>query len=157
MIQWYPVIVIVIVSCVEKVKTHLTRYERNRMLWIWHDHSSLVSHGIIALMVDVLYDPIVFSSKSESPGIQEYVEEGEIHIVAHGSSSLSDQASIIPERLAELDGLCEAVTMKNGIQITDILKLLKEISQQPNLKQAYLVVDTFHVSVLLLVFQILPI
>ena len=35
------------------------------------------------------------------------VEEGEIHIVAHGSSSLSDQACIIPERFAELDRLCE--------------------------------------------------
>ena len=32
----------------------LTRYERNRMLWVWHDHSSLVSHGIVALMVGVL-------------------------------------------------------------------------------------------------------
>ena len=42
--------------------------------------------------------------------------------MAHGSSSLSDQASIIPERLAELDGLCEAVTTENGIQIMDTLK-----------------------------------
>ena len=74
------------------------------MLLVWHDHSSLVSHGILPLMVGVfLYDPIVFFSESESPGIQEYVKAGEIHIVTHGSFSLSDQACIIPERLAELD------------------------------------------------------
>ena len=42
-----------------------------------------------------------------------------------GSSSLSDQACIIPERLAELDGLCEAVTTKNGIRIMDTLKFFK--------------------------------
>ena len=109
----------------EELQARLTHYERNRMLWVWHDHSSLFSHGILALMVGVLYDPIVFFSESESPSIQEYVEEGEIHIVAHGSSSLSDQAYIIPERLAELDGLCEAVTTKNGIRIMDTLKFFK--------------------------------
>ena len=49
-------------------------------------------------MVGVLYDSIVFFSKSESQGIQEYVEEGEIHIVPHG------QVSSIPDRLAELMG-----------------------------------------------------
>ena len=68
---------------------------------------------------------LVFFSESESPGIQEYVEEGEIHIVAHGISSLSDQASIIPGYLAELDRVCEAVTVKNGIQIMDTLKFFK--------------------------------
>ena len=40
--------------------------------------------------------------------------------MVHESSSLSDQASII--HLAGLDGLCEAVTTKNGIQIMDTLK-----------------------------------
>ena len=100
------------------------------MLWVWHDHSSLVFHGILELMVGVLYDPFVFLSQSESPGIQEYVEEGEIHIVVHGSSSLLDQACldqacIKPEHLVELDGLCGTVTMKNGIQIMDTLKFFK--------------------------------
>ena len=109
----------------EELKARLTHYERNRILWVWHDHSTLVSHGILALMVGVLYDPIVSFSESESPDIQEYVEEGEIHIVAHGSSSLSDQACIIPERLAELDGLCEAVTTKSGIYIKDTLEFFK--------------------------------
>ena len=34
----------------EELKTRLTHYERNRMLWVWHDHSSSVSHGILALI-----------------------------------------------------------------------------------------------------------
>ena len=39
-------------------------------------------------MIGIMHDPIVFLSESESPGIQEFVEEGEIHFVAHGTSSL---------------------------------------------------------------------
>ena len=29
----------------------LTHNERSRSLWVWHGHSSLVSHGIIAVMI----------------------------------------------------------------------------------------------------------
>ena len=29
----------------EELKARLIHYERNRMLWVWHDHSSLVSHA----------------------------------------------------------------------------------------------------------------
>ena len=31
-----------------------------RSLWMWHDHSSLASHGIIAVMVGVVYNPVLF-------------------------------------------------------------------------------------------------
>ena len=83
------------------------------MIWIWHDHSCLASHGILAVMVGVVYDPIVFKTESEvSQSVQEFVEEGKIHMVAHGSSTLADQATLIPERLAELDGLTDEVTSK---------------------------------------------
>ena len=42
---------------------------------MWHDHSSLASHGIISVMVDVVYNPVLFLSESESPGVQEFIEE----------------------------------------------------------------------------------
>ena len=32
----------------------LTHNERSRSLWVWHDHSSLVSHGIIAVMIGII-------------------------------------------------------------------------------------------------------
>lgn len=79
----------------------------------------------MAVLVGVLYDPIVFLSESECPGIQECVEEGTIHIVAHGSSSLSDQATIVPERLAELDGMSEPVVTDSGIEVVDTLRFFK--------------------------------
>jgi hypothetical protein len=76
-------------------------------------------------MVGVVYNPVLFLSESESPGVQEFVEEGEIHFIAHGSSSLADQACVIPERLAELDGLDEPLTADSGIKIFDTLKYFK--------------------------------
>ena len=106
----------------DELREILTHNERSRSLWVWHDHSSLVSHGIIAVMIGIMYDPIVFLSESESPGIQEFVEEGEIHFVAHGTSSLSDQLAIVPERVAELEGLSEPVRTENGIQVVDTLR-----------------------------------
>ena len=95
-----------------------------RSLWMWHDHSSLVSHGIIAVMVGVVYNPVPFLSESESPGVQEFIE-GEIHFIAHGSSSLADQARIIPERLAELEGLGEPLFTSGGVRVFDTLKYFK--------------------------------
>ena len=109
----------------DELKEILTHNERSRSLWVWHDHSSLVSHGIIAVMIGIMYDPIVFLSESESPGIQEFVEGGEIHFVAHGTSSLSDQLSIVPERVAKLEGLSEPVRTENRIQVVDTLRFFK--------------------------------
>ena len=109
----------------EELRVLLAQYERRRSLWVWHDHSSLASHGIIAVMVGVVYNPVLFLSESESPGVQEYVEEGEIHFIAHGSSSLADQACIIPERLAEVDGLDEPLCAAGGVKVFDILKYFK--------------------------------
>jgi hypothetical protein len=109
----------------EELRQLLAHHESKRSLWIWHDHSSLASHGIIAVMVGVVYDPVLFFTESESQGVQEFVEEGEIHFIAHGSSSLADQACIIPERLAELEGLDEPLCTSEGVHVFDTLKYFK--------------------------------
>ena len=55
-------------------------------------------HGILAVMFGVVYDSLVFKTESEvRRNVQEYIEEGEIHIVALGSSALEDQVALIPE------------------------------------------------------------
>ena len=113
-------------ATVEELKAALTRFERNRTIWVWHDHSSLASHGILAVMVGVVYDSIVFKTDGEvGQQVQEFIEEGEIHIVAHGSSSLEDQATLIPERLAELEGLTDDVTSSSGIKVVDTIRFFK--------------------------------
>ena len=105
---------------VEDLRALLKKFERNRTIWIWHDHSTLASHGILAVMVGVVYDSLVFKTESEvGRSVQEYIEEGEIHIVALGSSSHPDQATLIPEHLAELEGLTVEITSSSGVQIVD--------------------------------------
>ena len=60
---------------------------------------------------------MLFLSESESPGVQEFIEEGEIHFIAHGSSFLADQACIIPERLTELEGFNEPLFTSGGVRV----------------------------------------
>ena len=68
-------------------------------------------------MVGVVYDSFIFKSESETGhNMQEYIEEGKVHTVAHGLSTLEDQATLIPERLAELEGMTDAVTSSPGIK-----------------------------------------
>ena len=108
----------------EELRQLLAQHESKRCLWMWHDHSSLASHGIIAVIVDVIYNPVLFFTP-RSPGVQEFVKEGEIHFIAHGSSSLADQACIIPERLAELEGLDEPLCTSRGVHVFDTLEFVK--------------------------------
>ena len=49
---------------VEDVKVLLVKFERSQTIWIWHDHFSLASHGILAVMVGVVYDLLVKMFKS---------------------------------------------------------------------------------------------
>ena len=113
-------------ATVEDLKGSLRKFERNRTIWFWHDHSSLASHGVLAVMVGVVYDSLVFKTENEmKQGVQEYVEEGAIHMLAHCSALLEDEATLIPERLAELDGLTDEVTSSSGIKIVDTLRFFK--------------------------------
>ena len=69
------------------------KFEQSQTIWIQHDHSTLALHGILAVMVGVVYDTLVFKTESEvGRNVQEYIEEGESHIVA-----LEDQIALIPE------------------------------------------------------------
>ena len=113
-------------ATIEELKAILAQFERSRTIWIWHDHSSLASHGILAVMVGVVYDSIVFKTEDEvGQNVQEFIEEGEVHIVAHGSSSLEDQATLIPERLAELECLTNDVTSSSGIKVIDTVRFFQ--------------------------------
>lgn len=74
-------------------------------------------------MVGVVYDSIVFKTEDEiGQNVQEFIE---VYIVAHGSSSLEDQATLIPERLEELEGLTDDVTSSSGIKVVDIVRFFK--------------------------------
>ena len=49
-------------ATVENLIAHITRFWS---IWIWHEGTSLASHGILAVMVGVAYDLFVFKTENE--------------------------------------------------------------------------------------------
>ena len=108
-----------------ELRYRLKKAERLRTLWMWHEHSTVLSYGLVLVMVGVTYDPLTFYTDEEVPNssnhmsLQEFIEHGEIHILAHCSSTSSDQASLIPERVACLESLSVPIITENGITLKD--------------------------------------
>ena len=79
-----------------------------------------------------MYDPLVFYTDTEiakshktTISVQELIEQGEIHIMTHCSSTSVNQAGLIPERVACLDSLSDPVLTEDGIKIYDKIQLFK--------------------------------
>ena len=43
------------------VEDLLMKFEQSRNIWIWHDHSRVALHGILAVMVGVVYNSLVLT------------------------------------------------------------------------------------------------
>ena len=83
-------------------------------------------------VVGVVYDPLVFYTENEldeshkmSMSLQELIEQGEIYMMTHCSSSSADQAGLTPERVACLDCLAEPITTEDGIEIRRLCPFFK--------------------------------
>ena len=109
----------------------IKKVEWSRTLWMWHDHSTVLSYGLVLVMVGVTYDPLTFYTDEEVPNsfnrmsLQEFIEQSEIHIPAHCSSISSDRAGLIPERVACLESLSVPIITENGITLKDRLAFFK--------------------------------
>ena len=116
----------------EVMQRKLKLFQRNRALWVWSDHSVLQGYGLVLIVVGIVYDPLVFYTDSElaeshktKMNVQELVEQGEIYIMTHCSSSSADQAGLTPERVACLDTLSDPITTESGIKIYDTVRFFK--------------------------------
>ena len=70
---------------------------------IWHDHSTILNNGLIMITVHVIYDKVVFLTNEEyhhktgkRANVQYQMEQPETYMLVLGSSSVEDQAAIIP-------------------------------------------------------------
>lgn len=66
--------------------------------------------------------------------VQAEVEQPEIYLLAMGSSSIEDQASVIADRLDCLQDLSTPTIASNGVEIVDTLMFFVAITQPPNLR-----------------------
>ena len=56
------------------VEDLLMKFEQSRTIWIWHDHSRVALHGILAVMVGVVYNSLVFNTESKvGRNVHEYI------------------------------------------------------------------------------------
>lgn len=91
-----------------------TNETHTRHLKIWHDHSDILNHTYISIMVSTLYDTASFITDEEyrdkyperpPADVQAMVEKPFLYVLGQSSSSDVDQLSYIPVRVDELQNL----------------------------------------------------
>jgi len=114
-----------------EMKETIRKYQRSRMLCLWHDHGTVLGSGIILVTAHVIYDPAVFMTTHEynlTPGlkvhsVQTEVEMPEVHLIALGTSSAEDQAFLIADRVECLRELDQPIRTENGVEIQDSVRV----------------------------------
>ena len=99
----------------------LRKYQRQRSLVVWHDHATLLNRGFLMVTVHTLYDKAVYFTDREylertgnKVNVQAEVEQPEVHLLVLSSSTISDQAAIIGDRLESLTDLTAPVKSSGG-------------------------------------------
>ena len=107
----------------EELSDILKAQQRTRHLAIWHDHATVLSKGYILITIHTLYDPAVhIEDMEEKASVQTLVEEPQLYMFALNSSSVEDQAAIIPDRVECLQDLDEPVYTSEGVPVNDVMK-----------------------------------
>ena len=114
----------------DQLKQRLKSIQRSRSLLLWHDHATLLGSGYIMVTVSALYDPAVFLTIEEYEtktgkqvtNLQQLIEEPHIHMLALGSSSVSDQLALIGDRLDCLVELPAKIQSSRGVGLSDTLR-----------------------------------
>ena len=137
-----------------ELESSFKKLERTRNLVMWHDHSTLLSYGLLFITIKTAYDPAVFytneelkSTDHEKLSIQEIIEKPEIHIVGFSTSSHSSQTNFIPDRLDCLTDLNEIIKTPTGIEITDTMRFFIGDKPAVQFERAIQQGAIFHVAV----------
>ena len=90
-------------------------YERTRSLIMWHDGSSILSHGYLLFMISIMFDEAVFFTAEElniKEDIQATVEEPYVYMIAMCKSN-DEQLAYSSTRLECLAELKEPIMVGN--------------------------------------------
>ena len=105
------------------------KHQRARTLCAWHDHATILGRGFIMITIHVIFDKAVFLTSTEykeatgeEVNVQAEVEQPEVYLLAMGTSSIEDQASLISDRIDCLQDLSLPLAASSGIQIVDTLR-----------------------------------
>ena len=117
----------------QEMQQCLAKVQRNRTLICWHDHAKILGTGYLLITINAVYDTAIFMTeeeyhtkyRKEVTNLQAVIEQPHIYIIAAGSSSAEDQATIIPDRIECLHDLTQVIKSSNGTEITDTLRFFK--------------------------------
>ena len=104
----------------------LKGYMTKRRIIKWQDHSSMVDHGHILLMIRIAYDPAVYYTPSEmfammgkNIDVQEIVERPQVYLLARARDTVLDKLSYVQTRvddIRELSGDHPEMAFEKGQQ-----------------------------------------
>ena len=115
----------------ETLRSRLKYYERKRNFMMWHDGSTISSHGYLLMMVACLYDPAIFLTDPEVKAklgikinVQAVIEKPEIYILARCPSN-DNQILYSHERFEDILSLKKPLQELNKPEISDVMRFFK--------------------------------
>lgn len=113
----------------EDLLKRLTQHNTTRHLMMWHDGSSLASHGYLLLMVATMYDRALHISESEFKDefgltdIQSFIEKPFMYLIARCPSN-NQQILYTKERMDDLHEIDTSI-MIGDVPIKDVVRVFK--------------------------------
>ena len=112
-----------------ELREKLKKVSRQRMLKVWHDHSTVSGHGLILVLVSGMYDPAFYHTPDEMKSktgkvidVQGIVECPELHIIGRSTSTLKDQLKYVECRKQCMLEMGAPISLANGVVVTDIVR-----------------------------------
>ncbi len=115
-------------ATIDELRTQLTHIRSHRHLKVWHDHSTISSHGHLLVTVACIYDSAFYFTQEEMRkkgldiDVQTVVEKPEVYILGRSNSSLADQARYNEVRRNDLCSLVTTLKTKEGMEVTDVMR-----------------------------------
>ena len=102
---------------------------RTRDLKIWHDHSTIATHGYLLILIFGIYDPALYYTTDEMKiqmgvdiDISALIEKAEVHIIAR-SSSTEEQLLFVKTCRECLEQMKNTLKTATGVEIHDDIRV----------------------------------
>ena len=108
----------------EELVNSLKHWKQTRHLMIWSDHSSVMNHGHILLMVNAVYDTAFYNSQElGGKDVQEMVEKPQIYLMARCKDTIEDQLLYSETCLEDIQQVTTKITSSHKVFITEICRM----------------------------------
>lgn len=111
----------------DQLKNKLKTFERTRHIMVWADHSSIMNHGHILLMICCIWDPAFHYTSTEMESrtgnkldVQMLVEKPHVYILGRCADTVVDQLCYIPYRVEDLQQM--KLPLQEDPTVVDVMR-----------------------------------